>query len=147
MADYIVKDTELTSVASAIRTAGGTNSLLSFPNGFISAVGNISGGSSDFSTATVTVSMSAGTFTLPVVVSGTSDISDEMPFSGCISYPISTGNGGTYTIALYKGSAVGLFISDTNSCKIEVTGNIVYQAGAFLITGDGTITVTRLSMN
>lgn len=55
MADYIVKDTELTSVANAIRTAGGTNSLLNFPNGFVSAVNNISGGSSDFSMAEVTI--------------------------------------------------------------------------------------------
>lgn len=44
MADYIVKDTELTSVANSIRTAGGTSSLLTFPNGFISAINNISGG-------------------------------------------------------------------------------------------------------
>ena len=44
MADYIVKDTELTSVANAIRTAGGTNSLLSFPNGFVNAINNISSG-------------------------------------------------------------------------------------------------------
>lgn len=44
MSDYIVKDTELTSVANAIRTKGGTNSQLVFPNGFVSAIGNISGG-------------------------------------------------------------------------------------------------------
>ena len=44
MTDYIVKDTELTSVANSIRTAGGTSSLLTFPNGFISAIDNISGG-------------------------------------------------------------------------------------------------------
>lgn len=44
MADYIVKDTELTSVANSIRTAGGTSSLLTFPNGFISAINDISGG-------------------------------------------------------------------------------------------------------
>ena len=50
MADYIVKDTELTSVANAIRTAGVTNSLLSFPNGFISAVENISGGGDSWQT-------------------------------------------------------------------------------------------------
>ena len=57
MADYIVKDTELTGVANSIRTAGGTSSLLIFPNGFISAINNISGGegSSDFSTAEVTI--------------------------------------------------------------------------------------------
>ena len=44
MADYIVKDTELTNIANAIRTAGGTNNSLTFPNGFVSAVENIGGG-------------------------------------------------------------------------------------------------------
>ena len=44
MADYIVKDTELTSVANAIRTASSTSGLLTFPNGFVNAINNISGG-------------------------------------------------------------------------------------------------------
>ena len=41
MADYLVTDTELTSVANAIRTKGGTSAPLSFPAGFVSAVGAI----------------------------------------------------------------------------------------------------------
>ena len=50
MSDYIVKDTELTSVANAIRIKGGTNSQLVFPNGFVSAIGNISGGGGSWQT-------------------------------------------------------------------------------------------------
>lgn len=42
MADYLVTDTELTSIANAIRTKGDTNGTLSFPSGFISAINNIS---------------------------------------------------------------------------------------------------------
>jgi hypothetical protein len=38
MADYLVTDTELTSVANAIRTKGGTGARLSFPTEFISAI-------------------------------------------------------------------------------------------------------------
>ena len=45
MANYTVTDSELTSVASAIRTKGGTSASLSFPDGFVTAIGNISGGS------------------------------------------------------------------------------------------------------
>lgn len=50
MSDYIVKDTELTSVANAIRIKGGTNSQLVFPGGFVSAIGNISGGGGSWQT-------------------------------------------------------------------------------------------------
>lgn len=42
--DYKVTDTELTSIANAIRTKGGTQTQLEFPSEFISAIGNISGG-------------------------------------------------------------------------------------------------------
>lgn len=45
MANYLVTDTQLTSVANAIRAKTGNSSGLSFPDGMISAVGNISTGS------------------------------------------------------------------------------------------------------
>lgn len=44
MADYLVTDTELTSVANAIRTKGGTSANLSFPTGFVSAIEAIATG-------------------------------------------------------------------------------------------------------
>lgn len=44
MADYLVTDTELKSVADAIRTKGGTTEKLAFPTGFISAVESIPSG-------------------------------------------------------------------------------------------------------
>lgn len=44
MANYMVTDTDLTAVANAIRTKGGTSTSLSFPSGFVNAIGNISGG-------------------------------------------------------------------------------------------------------
>lgn len=44
MASYIVSDTDMTSVANAIRTKGGTSASLTFPNGFVSAIQNIPGG-------------------------------------------------------------------------------------------------------
>lgn len=48
MADYKVTDTELTSIANAIRTKGGTQAQLEFPTGFVSAVQAIpTGGGSD----------------------------------------------------------------------------------------------------
>lgn len=41
MADYLVTDTELTSIANAIRERGGTNASLEFPNGYVSAIQNL----------------------------------------------------------------------------------------------------------
>lgn len=42
--NYITTDTELTSIANAIRTKGGTSAGLAFPSEFISAINAISGG-------------------------------------------------------------------------------------------------------
>lgn len=44
MSKYLVDGTDMTSVANAIRTAGGTSSQLAFPTGFVSAIGDLSGG-------------------------------------------------------------------------------------------------------
>ena len=45
MANYLVTDTQLTSVANAIRAKTGSNAGMSFPDGMVSAVGSISAGS------------------------------------------------------------------------------------------------------
>lgn len=41
MADYLTTDTELTSIANAIRTKGGTSAQLAYPAGFVSAINAI----------------------------------------------------------------------------------------------------------
>lgn len=47
MANYLTNDTELTSIANAIRTKGGTSAQLTYPTGFVTAIQNIpSGGGS-----------------------------------------------------------------------------------------------------
>ena len=54
MADYLTTDTELTSVANAIRTKGGTSASLVYPTGFVTAIQNIpsGGGGTDVSDTT-----------------------------------------------------------------------------------------------
>jgi hypothetical protein len=44
MADYLTTDTELTSVADAIREKGGTSAALEWPQGYVDAIGAISSG-------------------------------------------------------------------------------------------------------
>ena len=56
MADYLTTDTELTSVANAIRTKGGTSASLVYPAGFVSAIQNIPSGGTDVSDTTATAS-------------------------------------------------------------------------------------------
>lgn len=51
---YTVKQSSLTAVADAIREKGGTSESLSFPNGFVNAVGALSGGGGGIELATIT---------------------------------------------------------------------------------------------
>lgn len=61
MANYLVTDTELTSIADAIRTKGGTSASLEFPTDFVSAIGNIPSGGG--SAKTVSISLAYGQHT------------------------------------------------------------------------------------
>lgn len=49
MSSYVVTDTELSSVADAIRSKGGTGAQLAFPGDFVTAIGALSGESSPWS--------------------------------------------------------------------------------------------------
>ena len=65
-------DTDLTSVADAIRTKGGTTASLSFPVGFVSAISAISGGGgASFGTGTLTPA--ADTATCQIDIGGNYD--------------------------------------------------------------------------
>ncbi len=54
MSSYQAPDTEFQAVADAIRTKGGTSAQLEWPQGFVDAVGAISGGGSTLITKTIT---------------------------------------------------------------------------------------------
>lgn len=139
MADYIVKDTELTGVANSIRTAGSTSSLLTFPNGFISAINNISGGGggdSDFSTAEVTIEQGMPPkMTMPLPICNEA----EMSFASVEQIEAS----GTVTAVLYKGTLVAAPNLEEGA-NVSVSGNCEYNSEwqQFLITGDCTITIS-----
>lgn len=96
------------------------------------------GGSSDFSTATLTVNgnfTQSDLFIAPVV--------EKDPNNEDIAFPqIQSGNS-TYTVILYKGRSV-LMCMGSQSRTITVSGNIenVYT-GVYIITGDCTITINE----
>lgn len=86
MADYLTTDTELTSVANAIRTKGGTSAQLTYPAGFVSAIEAIpTGGGVD----TVHVTWSPYTtliyYTSSSMASASgSSINDDLPIGSLV---------------------------------------------------------------
>lgn len=66
MADYLTTDADLASVASAIRTKGGTSSILIWPDGYVDAINAIDAGS-----ATIEGEYTAATKTLALSTDGT----------------------------------------------------------------------------
>lgn len=53
MAEYLTNDTDLTSIANAIRTKGGASAALTYPTGFVSAIEAIPTGGGGTSTSVV----------------------------------------------------------------------------------------------
>ena len=66
LVDSTQLDSDLTSVANAIRTKGGTSASLAFPSGFVSAINAISGGGgAEYLAATVTSASSSKSVSFP----------------------------------------------------------------------------------
>lgn len=61
MTDYLVDGTNLTAIANAIRSKGGTSAALTFPQGFVDAIGAISGGGSATTVEITDVANTTGT--------------------------------------------------------------------------------------
>ena len=70
MANYLTTDTDLTAVADAIRAKGGTNDPLSFPQGFVDAVGAIETGGGGLEEKLATGIYSGGVLEFPYSVVG-----------------------------------------------------------------------------
>jgi len=78
MSNYLVDSADLTSVANAIRTKGGTSAQLSFPAGFVSAIGDIPTGGGWTTSGLADRSEPSGAIT----ISGVSTIKAQV-FNGC----------------------------------------------------------------
>lgn len=75
LVDSTQLDSDLTSVANAIRTKGGTSASLAFPSGFVSAINAISGGGGSsytlLNSGSYTLASDSSTMSIPVAYSGT----------------------------------------------------------------------------
>lgn len=114
MANYVVSDTSLTSIADAIRTAGSTSSSLEFPTGFVTAIGNISGGGGGGGSALDNLLELVDTVT---IANNTTEVVINTPTSnGCfilIMSPLVNSQDGT-SAGTYVFKAAEFAISGTN---------------------------------
>lgn len=66
LVDSAVLDADLTSVADAIREKGGTSESLAFPAGFVSAIGDISGGGGKIASGSIYVQSEGTSLDIPL---------------------------------------------------------------------------------
>jgi hypothetical protein len=104
-----------------------------------------SGGSSDFSTAEVTISNESGT-TIPIIyiqnVIEENALGEESP-SGVINAVYNIGSTASIQIPLYKGGALWQIGDELLDYEISVSGSATKVASAiYHITGDCTITIS-----
>lgn len=139
MANYITTDTELTSIANAIRAKGGTNAQLVFPTGFVSAIQAIQTGSTTVSWETMAnqnitiISSSPNYF---IVNNYTT------PFQADETYRVTWGTGGTQYICqtIYDNTGTsydGYIIGNPGVVGGEDTGEpfLIYRNSATRLVG------------
>lgn len=129
MAEYLTTDTDLASVANAIRTKGGTSNPLTFPAGFVSAIEAIPTGGGG-SAVSFSISAAGDAVIYYVDDSGTPIESSFMIAGGtvsssglenslacvfCMSVPDSTTN-----LQLYKQISLGSRASYKYACIYQV---------------------------
>ena len=145
MSDYLVTDTELESIANAIRTKGGTQAQLTYPTGFVTAINNISTGV-DVSDTTATPGQVLATLadSTPVYFYTSAGVRTQgtMTNRGAVTGTISTKDG-EYTVpAGYHNGSGTVSISSTEQAKI-IADNI--KSGVTLLGQAGNLTAWSFS--
>ena len=130
MANYLTTDTELTSIANAIRTKGGTQAQLTFPAGFVSAINAIStGGSSSPEVAATTYANNSGTkYSFSLNNMGAYQSSSSNDFNAVVA----TGYGMVADFngyVIWKGALMSLNYEDMGAFRYAFTGGgVLIQA-------------------
>lgn len=146
MADYLTTDTELASIANAIRTKGGTSAQLEYPSGFVTAIGDIqTGGGATPKTVTITLTnpVNDGEAGAPACFVYESDDGNDCTQIGSIPSPT-----GSVTVTVSK----NLCLVEPNSSSWSAGyGSTLYDAyviqgsfekgRAFYVFGDAQLTV------
>lgn len=117
LVDSTQLNSDLTSIANAIRTKGGTSSQLAFPSGFVSAVQNIPTGGN---TLTIAYSESNGVFTF---TTSYADIKAAIQGNYTIDYTLYGDDaiGGIYSQGYYTNITVG-GVTFTECVRLNLQG-------------------------
>lgn len=128
MANYLATDTDLASVANAIRAKGGTSAQLSFPSGFVSAIGAIeTGGGLNFDVVGGTTQPSSAAV-------NTIWVNTDTAITDWVLSPVApaTANEGTVWIRTSLASAFGFNALAENAIMVYPTDAQQYISGAWV---------------
>lgn len=134
MTDYLVTDTELTSIANAIRTKGGTSASLTYPTGFVTAINNIpTGGTPTLQTVTKTYTPKSSAITENITPGSGYDGIDEADITveGVVCSNLSAGN-------IKSGVTVKVGTATDDDSVTSVTGTYTPALTTKNITANGT---------
>ena len=138
MTEYIVNSDDLTAVADAIRTKGGTSESLIFPGGFASAIANIKAGE-NVEQATPTISVSSdglitasATQKAGLVAAGTKSTTKQMTTkAGATIAPTSSKqlavNAGVFTTGAIYIDAISGNYQDINTLTTQLYNSLRYS--------------------
>lgn len=130
LVDSTQLDTDLTSVANAIRTKGGTSASLAFPAGFVSAVQNIPTGTTPTGTKQISITEN-GTTTEDVAAYANAEITVDVQGGGApTDNEYATGVVPSGSLNISTGISVQVFYRRNNITKVTQTAGGV-QARAF----------------
>jgi len=140
--DYLTTDTELASVANAIRTKGGTSTALVYPDGFVSAIQNISTVNNQAKTS-INPSTSSQTITPDSGYTGLSSVQINAMPSGTIT---NNTTGGSSTGTINRGKQIkigaGYYALDAYYTAQSNSGTVaVSQSGTSSCDGYANVTV------
>lgn len=162
LVDSAQLDNNLTSVANAIRAKSGGTGQLAFPAGFVSEIGNISGGGGITPTGTKEITITEnGTTTEDVTNYATAQITVNVPSGGggsgaLVGSGTFTPEANTTTLSVDVGGDFDLFIfwatSNPLSHSVRVSGGGVYDKTAnlrrlFLSSNNSGSTWTNSALN
>ena len=136
MANYSVSGSDLISVADAIRTKGGTSASLSFPAGFVSAIGNIpTGGGGTLITKNITAN---GTYNAEDDnADGYSSVTVAVPGVKKLTGSFTVGSNDTsHTISFGETISKYLFLIEmTDASKTTLSGSGNTSPRSYAFTG------------
>lgn len=139
MATLLTNTNELTSVADAIRAKGGTSNQLIYPNGFISAINNISPSLQTKSvTYTPTTSQQTDTITADSGYDGLSEL--DVTIEAVTTTNLTASN-------IVSGVTVKVGTATDDDSVISVTGTASGGGNTCMLTNSGSVNSARVTYN